>query len=123
VEIKPVSSGSLMAKSSAKGKGRATLQDDDMDVDGDVDCSKGRIVEPVGSFIKVLESFKNIAPIMDAVLVDTDGSGQVIASYLVPISVKLTVSPESNRDMRRRRKYRFRQYRQKWGRIPRTCVC
>ena len=80
VEIKTVSSGSLMAKSSTKGKGRAILQDDDMDIDGDIDCSKGRIVEPVGSFIKVLESFKNIAPIMDAILVDTDGSGQVRAT-------------------------------------------
>jgi len=80
VEIKSVSSGSLMAKSSTKGKGRAILQDDDMDIDDDIDCSKGRIVEPVGSFIKVLESFKNIAPIMDAISVDTDGSGQVRAS-------------------------------------------
>ena len=67
-----------MAKLSTKGKGRAVLQDD-MDIDGDIDCSKGRIVEPVGSFIKILESFKNIAPIMDAILVDTDGSGQVRA--------------------------------------------
>ena len=66
-----------MAKSSTKGKGRAILQDDDMDIDGDVDCSKGRIVEPGDLFIKILESFKNIAPIMDAILVDTDGSGQV----------------------------------------------
>ncbi|KIM43302.1 hypothetical protein M413DRAFT_444121 [Hebeloma cylindrosporum] len=76
VEIRTVSPGSLMTKSSTKGKGRAILQDDDMDIDGDIDCSKGRIVEPDGSFIKVLENFKNIAPIMDAILVDVDGSGQ-----------------------------------------------
>ena len=69
-----------MAKSSTKGKGRAIPQVDDMDVDVAVDYSKGRIVEPFGSFVKVLESFKNIAPIMDAIVVDTDGSGQVIAS-------------------------------------------
>jgi len=71
-----------MTKSSTKGKGGAISQDDDMDVDVDVDVdrSEGRIVEPVGSFIKVLESFKNIAPIMDAILVDTDGNGKVITS-------------------------------------------
>lgn len=79
VEIRTVSPGSLMAKSSTKGKGRAIMQDDDMDIDGDIDRSKGRIVEPDGSFIRVLESFKNIAPIMDAILVDIDGSGQVRA--------------------------------------------
>ena len=39
--------------------------------------SKGRVVEAVGSFITVLDSYKNIAPIMDAILVDTDGTDDV----------------------------------------------
>jgi DNA damage-binding protein 1 len=30
-----------------------------------------------GSYLSVLEAFKNIAPIVDAALVDTDGSDQV----------------------------------------------
>ncbi|KDR82646.1 hypothetical protein GALMADRAFT_837022 [Galerina marginata CBS 339.88] len=77
-DIKTVSQGSLMATTSRKGKAKAVLEDNDMDVDDETfdDYSKGRVVEPMGSFISVLETYKNIAPIMDAVLVDTDGSGQ-----------------------------------------------
>ena len=76
-EIKTVTSGSLAVKISRKGKGKATAEDD-MDIDGagTGDFSKGRVVEPIGSFITVLDTYKNIAPIMDAILVDTDGSGQ-----------------------------------------------
>lgn len=40
-----------------------------------------------GSYIDVVDSFKNIAPIMDAVLADTDGSGQVRKHHLVHISI------------------------------------
>ncbi|KAF8967077.1 CPSF A subunit region-domain-containing protein [Flammula alnicola] len=76
-DIKTVTSGSLMTVSSKKGKEKAVSQDD-MDVDDENvdDYSKGRVVEPMGSFINVLDSYKNIAPIMDAISVDTDGSGQ-----------------------------------------------
>lgn len=54
-----------------------------MDVDDDQNASggdymKGRVVEPQGSFIKVLDTYKNIAPIVDAISVDTDGIGQVL---------------------------------------------
>jgi DNA damage-binding protein 1 len=38
---------------------------------------KGVIVLGQGSYLSVVDSWKNIAPIMDAVLVDLDGSGQV----------------------------------------------
>jgi DNA damage-binding protein 1 len=37
----------------------------------------GYIVVGIGSYITELESFNNLAPILDAVLIDTDGSGQV----------------------------------------------
>ncbi|KAG2758166.1 hypothetical protein P692DRAFT_20763238 [Suillus brevipes Sb2] len=36
----------------------------------------GYIVVGIGSYITELESFNNLAPILDAVLIDTDGSGQ-----------------------------------------------
>lgn len=49
----------------------------DIDDPSDSDLSKGRVVEVMGSFITVLDSYKNIAPIMDAVLVDIDGVGEV----------------------------------------------
>lgn len=63
-----------MAPSSAgKGKGRA-LADNDADLK---DITKGLVLATMGSYITVIDTFKNIAPIMDAVLVDTDGSGQV----------------------------------------------
>jgi DNA damage-binding protein 1 len=82
-EIRTCSSGSL---SSTKGKGKVWSQNnDDMDVDDDPsgdNFSQGRVVESMGSFITVLDSYKNIAPIMDAILVDTDGTGEVISFFL-----------------------------------------
>lgn len=38
---------------------------------------KGIVVLGQGNYLSVVDSWKNIAPIMDAVLVDLDGSGQV----------------------------------------------
>ncbi|KDQ62210.1 hypothetical protein JAAARDRAFT_121297 [Jaapia argillacea MUCL 33604] len=60
-----ISASSLM--SGAKGKGKA--------FGGGSDFSKGSIVNAKGSYVEVIESFSNIAPIMDAVVADTDGSG------------------------------------------------
>ena len=39
--------------------------------------AKGKIVQMRGSVLSVSESFTNIAPIVDAALVDVDDSGQV----------------------------------------------
>jgi DNA damage-binding protein 1 len=72
--VKSISAARLGAPSTGKGKGRAMDDDDDDEVR---DPAKGSIIESQGSFINVLSTFKNIAPIFDAVLVDTDGSGQV----------------------------------------------
>ena len=85
-EIRTCSSGSLFASSPKKGKEKALLQNNDMDVDEPIDgiFSNGRVVEAMGSFITVLDSYKNIAPIMDAVLVDTDGTDEVIAFFWLP---------------------------------------
>ncbi|KAJ3896557.1 CPSF A subunit region-domain-containing protein [Lentinula edodes] len=44
---------------------------------------KGYIVTTYGSFLEVIQTFKNIAPIRDAVLADLDGSGQ---SHIVTCS-------------------------------------
>lgn len=41
--------------------------------------AEGTIINGAGSHIVELESFQNLAPIVDAVLVDTDNSGQVSA--------------------------------------------
>jgi DNA damage-binding protein 1 len=63
---------------SKKGKQRA---DEDMDVDGSEEdgdgLANGRIIAPDGSYVRVVQSFKNIGPIIDAVMVDVEGSGQV----------------------------------------------
>ncbi|RXW24467.1 hypothetical protein EST38_g1372 [Candolleomyces aberdarensis] len=66
-----------IASGTKKGKQRA---DDDMDVDsseqdGD-ELANGRIIAPDGSYVRVVQSFKNIGPIVDAVMVDVEGSGQ-----------------------------------------------
>ncbi|KAF9561348.1 hypothetical protein CPC08DRAFT_689138 [Agrocybe pediades] len=74
-----VSSGSLTSVASKKGKGKAPAQEDDMDVDDDTSTksySRGRVVDSRKSFVTVLDTYKNIAPIMDAILVDTDNSKQ-----------------------------------------------
>ncbi|KAF9267572.1 hypothetical protein L218DRAFT_895037 [Marasmius fiardii PR-910] len=52
-----------------KGKGRAV----DEDVD---DFSNGRVVSNRGTYLTVLQTFKNIAPILDAVLTNVDSGGQ-----------------------------------------------
>lgn len=80
-EIRTCSSGSLSATSPRKGKEKDLLQNNDMDIDDPIggNFSKGRVVEATGSFITVLDSYKNIAPIMDAILVDTDGTDDVIS--------------------------------------------
>ena len=57
---------------SSKGKGRAWATDRE---------GEGRVLGLNGTFIEVLDTWENIGPILDAVLADTDGSGQVI---LVP---------------------------------------
>lgn len=72
--IKTVSPEDFFASLDDKGKA--------LDLDGDVsmedkDISKGTIFQTKGSLLKRLESFKNIAPIIDAIVVDLDESGQV----------------------------------------------
>ncbi|OCH88473.1 hypothetical protein OBBRIDRAFT_780096 [Obba rivulosa] len=64
--------------SPSKGKGRADDEDDIDDVEmTDVrDGRDGRVVATKGTFIEVLDTFQNIAPIIDAVLADLDDSGQ-----------------------------------------------
>ncbi|TFK20000.1 hypothetical protein FA15DRAFT_673909 [Coprinopsis marcescibilis] len=75
--IRTVKKNALHVSSNAKGKGKARALDDDMDVDEEeLEEEKGKIIEPEGSYLKVVKTFKNIAPINDAILVDTEGSGQ-----------------------------------------------
>lgn len=76
-DIKTVSMDSVLSTRSKKGKARADGNDMDLD-DESIDSvfSYGQVVSPIGSFITVLETYKNIAPIMDAILVDPDKSGQ-----------------------------------------------
>lgn len=65
-DIRTVPPGRL-APPSTKGKGREEHSEPLRDCVLDVN----------GSFLRVLETFKNIAPILDAALVDTDNSGHV----------------------------------------------
>ena len=76
--MKLTPAGKLGVSSTGKGKGRALDDDDDDDDDlFSKDAAKGCVIQSSGSFINVLRTFKNIAPIMDAALVDIDGSGEV----------------------------------------------
>ncbi|KAF5360619.1 hypothetical protein D9756_004828 [Leucocoprinus leucothites] len=81
-DIHTVQSTSFEASASKKGKGRAISPTFDMDVDdetGDPQDS-GNIVATKGSYVTVLEQFKNIAPIVDACLVDLDGGQRQIVT-------------------------------------------
>lgn len=53
---------------SNKGKGRAWVTERERE---------GRVLALNGTFIEVLDTWQNVGPILDAVLTDTDGSGQV----------------------------------------------
>ena len=65
--------------SSRKGKGRAWVTDNE---------GGGRVLALNGTFIEVLDTWQNIGPILDAVLADTDGSGQVKSSvHIFPVIV------------------------------------
>ncbi|KAH9480543.1 DNA damage-binding protein 1a [Psilocybe cubensis] len=80
-EIAKTTPDNLTKISSKKGKQKALPDDSAMDVDDEQsvsapDYAKGRVVAPQGSFIKILETYKNISPILDAISVDTDGIGQ-----------------------------------------------
>lgn len=72
--IMTVSPSTLM---SGKGKERA-----DADVSSGKEDREGKIVSGKGSYIEVLSNYENIAPVMDAVLADIDGSGQVRFSFI-----------------------------------------
>ena len=41
------------------------------------DVAEGFVVNSVGNYLEELESFNNLAPIVDAVMVDIDNTGQV----------------------------------------------
>ena len=43
--------------------------------------AEGIIVNGVGSYLVELESFNNLAPIVDGILIDTDDSGQVCVTF------------------------------------------
>lgn len=58
-----------------KGKGPSSIHGNGI--------KKGHIVTTYGSFLEVIQTFKNIAPIRDAVLADLDGSGQVCRSVSI----------------------------------------
>ena len=64
---------------SRKGKGRAWAADNE---------GEGRVLALNGSFIEALDTWQNVGPILDAVLADTDGSGQVKTSaHVVPVLI------------------------------------
>jgi Mono-functional DNA-alkylating methyl methanesulfonate N-term len=63
--------------SSRKGKERAWAADND---------GGGRVLALNGTLIEVLDTWQNVGPILDAVLADTDGSGQVDFSvHIFPV--------------------------------------
>jgi len=52
---------------------------------------EGRVLGLNGTFIEVLDTWQNVGPILDAVLADTDGSGQVIWILLISFGPLLRI--------------------------------
>ena len=105
----------MSISASKKGKERALSPTLDMDVDDDSgDLKSGKIIATKGSYVTVLEQSKNIAPIMDACLVDLDG-GQVSSMLLLPGRAKyLMPQTAADRYVFWREKLWIHQYRKKW---------
>jgi hypothetical protein len=119
--VKLTPAGKLGAPSTGKGKGRA-LDDNDEDL-FTKDPAKGSVIKSSGSFINVLHTFKNIAPIMDAALADIDGSGEVcsIADYhTTSHCIDDHLAP--GRHLLWRWEHRIGKYRPKWGRFYRIGI-
>lgn len=74
---------------SSKGKERA--DHDDMDVD--TEPVNGSILQPQGSFLEILETYTNIAPINDAILVESraDNQRQIVTCSGGPGSGSLNI--------------------------------
>lgn len=64
---------------SSKGKER---MDADMDVDSESDVTHGCIIDTKGSFLQPLETYKNVAPINDAVLLQSHSDDQASVLWL-----------------------------------------
>ena len=96
-----------------------------MDVDSESEMIKnGHILGTRGSYLSVLDSQKNIAPIMDAVLVDIEGTGQVcslsLSLHILNYVDKMHLA--TNHDMLRRQKFRVVKYSPTWRRFRRTGI-
>ena len=55
----------------------------------------GRVIASNGTYIEVLDTWQNVGPILDAVMADTDGSGQVIIICADILCISLKSSPQS----------------------------
>ncbi len=53
----------------------------------------GRVLASNGTYVEVLDTWQNVGPILDAVLADTDRSGQVIVLCAGILRVLLKSSP------------------------------
>lgn len=85
-DITTISPAQLTASvTSAKGKGKERAMEVDTDDEGRKQKEgRGVIVVGTGSYLSSVQTFKNIAPIMDAALVNMDKSGQVSGIFCFP---------------------------------------
>lgn len=83
----------------------SAFEDEDVGMDGAEDRrpgKSGKIIALKGTYIEILDRLRNLAPIHDAVMADTDGSGQVGNARSLPAffsSNKHTTSPATNRHL------------------------
>jgi DNA damage-binding protein 1 len=67
-DVLTVQLGTFSTSNKRKGKGRAWVTDKE---------SEGCVLALNGTYIEVVDTWQNVGPILDAVLTDIDGTGQV----------------------------------------------
>jgi len=83
---------------------------------------EGRVLGLNGTFIEVLDIWQNIGPILDAVLADTDGSGQVILVLSIAFDPLLrTTRVATHRNRLGRHEHGQPTYHPERCRFPKQC--
>jgi hypothetical protein len=83
--------------------------------------SEGRVLALNGTFIEVLDTWQNVGPILDAIIADTDGSGQVILNLTLAFDLAETICVAAYRNCLRRHEHWQPTYYPEWCKFPNDC--
>jgi hypothetical protein len=107
-----LTSSSFSTSIKGKGKGRAWVTEREIE---------GCVLALNGTFIEVLDTWQNVGPILDAVLTDIDGNGQVILVPLMVLILAETICVAAYRNGFRRHEHWQPTYYPEWCTFPNRC--